>query len=233
MARPEDDVDDGDFNVPLDDASKYIRSLYVNAVRKFNLRRTGFHSNYGMRPIPEWDGGKAKDGAYRQPIWPKLVKFYVKYDIAPEVAIEGMFRYALTAGARQHPSPLAVYGDKVVAVYERLRNDMVREKVAELRSCETCLSSEAYNQQLFFKMEEKEAINYVLQSTLYPMNPLFRYAMALKHGFGELADKLKLAASSEYLWNHDVFGDEWKALLPSEFEAEILERRKAILRGVK
>lgn len=91
------------------------RRLYCFHVRQWELRR-GKVSDYGKKRMAVWDGGRDRNGAYHQPVWPRLNSHMTAHQL-------DAFRYMSLSfksfGAARFPTPRQLIGAAALERYSQ------------------------------------------------------------------------------------------------------------------
>jgi hypothetical protein len=211
-----------------EEACAYVRELYCEAVRGFNWAR-GTPRGCGEFKMPKWDGGEDAYGVKHQPIWPKLVEFYLEQSLDPAAVIEAIFHIAVSQGFTRSPKPSDLFGPKAMAAFNMVKQRLIDQQTATLAADQERLRTWTWHFRTYYNFDEDKARHTALMSGRSELSPLFRYIMSLKHNYEDVCQEYKRPALYTYIWNK-VLLEGWRKVIPPELDKEAQEFRDA-LRG--
>lgn len=217
---------DAKINPQYEEACAYVRELYCDAVRRFQWNR-GSSSSYGDTPMPKWDGGEDNFGVNHQPIWPKLVDFYLAQNLDPAAVIESIFHLAISQGFTRAPKPPDMLGPKAMAAFNMVKQRLIDQQTATLAADQESLMTWTWHFRTYCSFPEDKARRTALMSGRSELSPLFRYIMALKYGYEDVCNEYRRPALYTYIWNK-VLLEGWRKIIPPELDKEAEEFRASL-----
>jgi hypothetical protein len=190
----------------------YVRELYCIARRRHEAKQ-GKVSEFGEDEIPRWDGGMDSNGREYQPVWPKVVAFCMKHGLDPATLVKAIFD---NNQSPHPPVPTSLYGTTALSLYS---TQALSERLLIKHELST-YTNQANKYFVSFSVREKAepalAWRLVVEENPPLLSPLFRYCLAVKAGFDDLADKYRDAAMHEYFWAKDAYDEVWSEWIPEE-----------------
>src|SRR5258708_32197000 len=92
----------------------YVRQLWVEERRDFDLRVNGVWSGWGQEKMARWDGGTAADGKTHKNTWVKIAQFCLDNNLNPQTLIRALFYNTKLA-----PQPNIAYNSTALELYRR------------------------------------------------------------------------------------------------------------------
>lgn len=225
----------------IDAASSYARSLYVQARRQFDESRTGVPSDWGLRPIPKFDGSNGEDdphGRSFKPIWPRLVAAAAQADIPLERLIS--HRFATATGPRP-PEPI----DCIKAAVQVDAKRLLVDRAASLRGA---LQSDRANEDIEIgkRLLVSRKMGYEVNQTLIDqaryacagdgallVTPIYRFHLLVSTGQPELAMRFLSPAVAQYMDDPDAYDRAWVGFLHPLIPNTAAQVKAAYLRGAQ
>ncbi len=115
-------------NERLTQLAASVRECFCAEYRAHERRRTFEESTYGLKPLPQWDGGVSHGGRRTRSVWEKVAVFVLKHKMDYRVLIQAVFDDRFGEGL----TPLALMTAEALALYaaELPRNASPRVQAA-------------------------------------------------------------------------------------------------------
>lgn len=206
----------------------YVRELYCLARRRHDAKR-GKMSDFGAKEMPRWDGGLDEDsGREYRPVWPQVVKFCVENKLEPGTLVRAVFD---NHQSPHPPTPTSLTNQNALGLYKK---HAIAERLL-LRQELDYNRNQAHKYFVSFTVrknaEPPQAWREVVLSDPPMLSPLYRYCLAVKGGFDDVAALYKDEAMHDYLWAKDAYDAEWSEWIPAPLREEA-EDKLAGLRSV-
>lgn len=206
----------------INDLAALIRNEWIKERRYCELRLLGACSDWGNHIMPTWDGGIDSSGRHHKNIWIKIADLCLKQKLEPITLIKAVFY-----SKNYIPYPNEACGQSALQAYKRytcsstklvLQNDITRELSSQL----TSVAAEA-NRLMRYQtdLSEENALKFALYSKAYSISPLFRFCIAYKQGWNDIAETEKELAKFQFLQHSELYEKFWKELLPDYFLEEV------------
>lgn len=205
--------------------AQVVRAIYIACHRE----RTG-SSDYGDKPMPQWDGGETRFGVQRRSAWTPLVRFILQHNLDPVAYIRAQF---WAHPERQPPSPVSILTANSLVRYQEYAEQVPGQLRRAHRT--NLLSVNGHVEALINELNwvPQRAIRYaLLETTAVVATGLFRYAMAVDRGITDVAQQFRDHALLQYMLQKQAYDDGWKGLEPSippELFAEATRLRTQLL----
>jgi hypothetical protein len=209
-------------NVAADNFAQQLRRLYCI----FRAEVTG-ERNWGIQPIPMYDGGTNPWGRTYQPVWPKVAKRILELGADPVEYMRAQFMEVRVASCV--PLPTQLYGKAATDRYQRVRRDArawlcsVREfEIAAIRT--ECAILQRVGREPLRSMEMA-----IMNMASVQASPLMRYCVAAAHVMLLPQAHWRPAAMRQYAFRADDYDDAWGDIIPAELKAAGRALRQQLL----
>lgn len=211
----------------IEELSAYIRMVWVEERRYFDLRNTGASSNWGAQAISYWDGGMDANGKRHTPVWPKIAEFCRKHNLRPDVLVRAIFHSATTNA----PNPNVAYNQKALNSYKIFTSPSteleLRSKIINsFESQKSRAISEVTRRKQYQGKDDITAWRMTIASRMIPLSDLFRYCVCKNQGWDDLSENYFDSAVTQYLHDPDIYDLVWKDWITPELK----EQRKRVMR---
>jgi hypothetical protein len=200
----------------LEEQSAHVRNLYCEARRRF-LAARGIPSSFGNQPVPRWDGGTDAAGVKHKPIWPKILCFCAANSFNPSILIKAVFA---NGKGPEPPPPTRLYGGYAFGLYAQ----QAQIEKTHLRQSLIYYSDQANKYYHSFAArddtEPGETWRTVLRRNPPMLSALYRYCVATRLGFDDIAAEHASTAFTEYFWSKDAYDEVWSDWIPESLRAE-------------
>lgn len=201
----------------------YVRELYCMARRRHEAKR-GKTSDFGEKELPQWDGGE-HDGREYQPYWPKIVAFCKQHQLDPARLVRAIFD---SNESPTPPTPKTLVGVNALALYKKHE---ISERLI-LQQELNYYRNQAHKYFVSFTvrkdLEPDMAWREVVMEDPPMLSALFRYCLAVKAGFDDLAADHADTAMQEYFWAKEIYDAEWGDWIPPGLKEQAEARQAAL-----
>lgn len=202
-----------------------VRSLYCISHRQF----TG-SSDYGVNPMPQWDGGTGENAYGRrnnsQPIWPRIAETILRVGADPVDFIRAQFHGRDNV---RPPAPNQCLGETAIQVWRtfsidrRPLDECRREIENDRRSFNGVILAYTKNA----RWPAEKALRLALgDSTVNYATPLFRYCAAVAGGQADFADFYFERALLQLLFKTDAYLEVYGNIIPGTLRLAVNEFRE-------
>lgn len=202
-----------------DALAKTVRSIYCICFREL----TG-STNYGLRPMPEWDGGVNGFGTNKRAVWPKIAAVIVENDADPFTFIRAQFN-----GVRRSepPKPNQLYGTAAITRWQQFHFQAKEALRRSLASDQNQIKVHVLPFTVNLKWETRKALNYVLRDVKCGASPLVRYCTAVREQL-PVADVFRERALLQYMFQMADYDELIGEDIPQELKAEARQIRQRV-----
>lgn len=206
------------------EAAQWIREMWVQARQDYDMRVHGVTTWWGMKHMPQWDGGESANGRNYTAVWPKIYKFCLDNTLDPEKLVKAMFHFRKAGPA---PLPNMACGQYGLELYQRYAGmqtqaDDKRMMTISFNAQRERAASAMSSLQARYNFSSQLTWKLVLDDKTQPLTVLFRYCVATSEGFTDIATKYKLRALEQYLSNKEGYDEIWGSWIPKELKEEAL-----------
>jgi hypothetical protein len=199
------------------DMADGVRTYYILERRRYvESKQGGGPCTYGMKPMPQWDGGVAADGkVYDQPVWFKIVNYGLTNTVNPILLVRATFRAwrsNFPPQPNQFCNPLSLQRaramtDPPVVFSENLEMEDHRFKAA------------VTTHQLYRHMDVDAASRRALHDPAAELTALYRYCVGMLGGADDVAERFRREAFQIYVFDRDLYDKTWGDRIPDELRA--------------
>jgi hypothetical protein len=193
-----------------------IRTAYIYAFRAHWLAKHGVPSNFGIKKVPRYDGGQGPDGKTYKPIWYKIARAALHYEISPDDLIRAIFQ---SWDRKDPPWPTNMLNPKVLAWAATNRGISAEDTMRALR-----VQREIWEIQIFLHRDNTccdfvTAARATLRNRRLDLSSIFRYCMAIEGDDPETAQLFEDGAAIQYVYNRRAYDSGWGDLIPGQLKA--------------
>ena len=207
----------------VDWLAQSVRTIYCTCRRE----RGGLQaSDYGEKPMPQWDGGETPQGRRAKPIWPKIAEKILQCSADPVDFIRAQFE---GANWSRPPSPNVLLTEAAVDKW-RAYKEASGEKLKRLiESDVNQVSLHVLPLTVTLKWPYKKALEHVLCQRGLPVTPLIRYCFAVREELTETAAQYREPALMQYVMQLDDYANLLPDMIPPELHAQAAQLRCALV----
>ena len=167
-----------------------LRAAYFRAYRFFNKKP---FAKYGAQHIPQWDGGKDRHGRKHRPIWPRIARMLITYDIDdPERFV--LAQFDAHVDKRIYPTMLLTQDAiEIYHKYAETADDILLSELQRENDLFIQLTSACSND------TPESRWRAVLSDLSNDISPLLRYVIAVSSNLEDVAAKLRSAAVMQFM----------------------------------
>lgn len=191
----------------VDKMAKFIRQLWINAVRAYEQART--HKPCYYNSSPRWDGGSDAYGRKYAPIWPKIAQIVIDEKLIPHVFIAVQFIKC----KHDAPVPTILLSNSALSKYHKAEFDFPKETRYHLE-LQNIAAKQAIDNQLRIGVDENIACSKVVMDTHISLSALYRYSLAFHNKLMKAADFWKEDAIKQYISMPYIYDEVWGKLIP-------------------
>jgi hypothetical protein len=211
--QPDPDSDELRLLHPL---AQQIRHAYITQYRVHYLARHGVPTDFGSRPMPRWDGGRAGDGRLYKPIWYEIARVAYARQISPEDMITAAFH---GWDRKDPPWPSNLLSAEVIRRAEAHPGITAENLRQTLRSQRDIWRTETGIYAYLNKVDEEEAASRVLRNLRLELSAIFRYCMASLAGDVPVIEMFEVHALRQYAYSRRAYDKGWGELIPDRLRA--------------
>jgi hypothetical protein len=205
-----------------DNFAQQLRKLYCI----FRAEVTG-ERDWGMQPIPMYDGGTNPWGRTFQPVWPKIARHIVELGVDPVEYMRAQFMEARVASCV--PLPTQFYSKAATERYRRVRRNaqvwLQSVKEFEFASIRT----ECAILQRMGRDGAKGLEMSLMNTAAVQASPLMRYCVAAAHSMPAPQVYWRASALRQYAFRADDYDAVWGDIIPTELRAAGRSLRQQLL----
>lgn len=209
------------------DKAEFVRQVWIEEYKAFELRTMGACSNWGSSFMPFWDGGVTSKGVNRTSCWQKIVDFCDQNIIDPRTLIKAVFY-----GESLAPKPNQAHGQYAMKKYKTYTSAATKQEIRnrienEFESQKSYTAAKTNTLVQYGSKSEKEALLLTVINESNPLSRLFKYCV-LKNQNVPLAEEFKNAAFMKYMENPDIYDEVWEDWIPAELREEAKNRKGGV-----
>lgn len=204
-------------NEELERISETIREVYCQERRAWHMRNEGRETDWGLRPMPRYDGGQDHTGRTFQRVWTKVARFVISAKMDPARFVKAQF-----AARSAHPvDPNQLVGDMSLVLYEEYRRksgvDLENVLKGQMKQFEvevvklTPCKSRGWT--------DDQIVRCVLGNGLLQLSSLFRLCISWKKGYDDLTQALFEPSALQYLPDAAEYDRGWGSMIPADFKS--------------
>lgn len=198
-----------------------VREIYCVCVREI----TG-DSSYGVRPMPQWDGGENRFGTTRKPVWPKIVDTVIEIEADPVQFIRAQFKFVTNPS--RYPAPNKLYNKDAKLCWARYRETIKSTIQGEIESDLNQVTINMVSLVEGLNWTNRQALNYVLRDfTVCTVSPLVRFCLARAAEL-PIAATFKEHALLQYMFQMTEY-DACIQNIPEDFKGEAKALRRKLV----
>ena len=202
--------------------AKQVRTVYCICVRELTGKE-----DYGVKPMPKWDGGENSFGTRHQPIWGRVAARILQLDADPVQYIRAQFR--VVSNPSQQPKPNQLYNDAAVARWEAYKDNALNNLRNQVSSEINFIRIESMPLIVNLHKTEAEAVQYVLRRRSCSVSPLIRYCVSVDKGLDRLAQVFREHAILQYMFQMANYDSLLGALIPDQLKADAVELKRRLV----
>lgn len=202
----------------VDFYAQLIRDEYCRVRNRWHMEHEMKHTNWGARPIPKYDGGEDVHGRQHQNIWRKIAVFVIKHNLNPTRYVQAQFNIRVSKPIE----PTQLLTEYSLSLYEAQESISEKEiaRLFEMQKEQVLVECDKLRPCRARGWSDKDITRAVLGNQLIPLSALFRYCIAKKEGYDDLAEEYKVEALTQYLAYPDAYDRIWGEWIPSDFRSE-------------
>jgi hypothetical protein len=166
-----------------------VREIYCMYYR--NIARK---PDYGLKPMPRWDGGETADGRRCKSVWPQVATTIVRCGADPLNFIHAQFTGVIGGKV---PRPNQLHNEAAVMRWENQKETEKEQTKNRIASDLNQISLRMMPLVTNLRWDKAKALNYVLRDQNCAISPLVRYCAAVKASL-PIAEQLREHALCQY-----------------------------------
>jgi hypothetical protein len=195
--------------------ANYIRQLWVDEYRDFELRTTGSATGWGSYRMTKWDGGTNSTGKHYESTWNRIATFCLTNDFQPERLVSAMF-----FNAKYPPQPNQAHGPFAVTKYRVYKEPTTRQAIRtsihnDFEAQKSFIAANLHSLCKYGGKSEDIAIREIALTSTNTLSQLCRYCV-LKSRNRPIAEKYADVAFREYRRFPDLYDEIWGDWIPQE-----------------
>lgn len=204
-----------------DQLAKRVRTLYCICVREATN-----NPDYGLEPIPRWDGDPdGRSGTRHQNVWPRVAEAIITCGADPYQFIRAQFHQSKRA---KPPYPNQMYSDAAIANWEQFRSRAKEFLQQQIASDFNQIQVHVLPLVVNLKWDDQKALNYVLRSQTCGASSLIRYCQAVAAQL-PVAETFRERALVQYLFQTADYDDLLGDKIPAELREEVISLRCSLI----
>lgn len=200
------------------------RECYCRCVREHH-QTSGKDSDYGLTPLPRWDGGIDNQGVEHENVWLRVADFLYLHLVDPYDYIYFVFR---KYGLSRYPTPIQLCNERYITDFN----------YRTLSGCENLARQfkELFGRfDIYFRARHKTIADYripnmgwseqmvsecCIQDETLGYTPLYQFMKSFQLGLNDTAKQYRDEALVEYYQNKPAFDLAFGDSLPEDFKQE-------------
>ena len=188
-----------------------VREAYFARCRELYADNPNFQ-DYGLDPIPQWDGGENTFGRRFRSCWPSIAKTLLEAGIYD---VEEYMRFVVQSPSTTKPPQLK--SDRHIQAFLRHQRGCASGLQDKYRTyLRKFASAVRTTKQWFPQKSNKDVWRHVLLSTAWHLPPLFCYITAEEGGLQDVMNIYRPLAIDELSANFAAYREEWSDVIPPE-----------------
>lgn len=209
--------------------ARQVRTLYYARRQAFSAERgLGYDARVSPAVRARWDGLPDAAGNAQPAVWPLIVRHAARHRLDPALLVEAAFG---EAEGMQPPPPYALLRNSSAAAAERHREREQRTRVIERQFYSDQASAYFTTLQSRYEQDDEGTWRLLILSSPPNLSPLFRYCLAVRAGFDDLAAEYAEDALADYFWSSEAYDAAWGDLIPERLKPAADELRGLLADG--
>ena len=205
----------------MDLLTEAVRAIYIGCRREL----TGA-VDYGVNPMPQWDGGEDQFGVVRSAIWPRIASVIVRLEADPIEFIRAQF---WAKRDEKTPKPNYLLSPEAATRWEEYRSKAQRDIKNQLNSDYHAVNTLFYSLTSILKWADDRALRYALLDTVrVNASALYRCCLATAGGFDDIVSIFWDRAVLQYVFQQRLYDEIWGDFVPGSLQMEANQLRSRL-----